>query len=54
MGTPQEFEEMIKLYGPGGLKPVIDEVFPLAAASAAHQRMDIAGQFGKIVLRVED
>jgi len=53
MGTPQEFAEMVKLYGEGGLKPVVDKVFPLAEASAAHARMEEAGQFGKIVLACE-
>jgi zinc-binding alcohol dehydrogenase/oxidoreductase len=53
MGTPDEFREMLKLYGQGGLRPVIDRVFPLAEAAAAHQRMEEAEQFGKIVLRIE-
>jgi zinc-binding alcohol dehydrogenase/oxidoreductase len=53
MGTPREFQEMLGLFGPGGLRPVIDQVFPLADAPAAHRRMEEAGQFGKIVLRIE-
>lgn len=51
MGTPAEFQAMVRLFG-GGLKPVIDRVFPLADAPASHERMDHADQFGKIVLRV--
>lgn len=51
MGTPREFASMLKLFE-GGLKPVVDRVFPLAAASAAHGRMDQADQFGKIVLEI--
>jgi NADPH:quinone reductase-like Zn-dependent oxidoreductase len=53
MGAPREFAEMLKLYGEGGLRPAIDQVFPLADASAAHRRMEEAEQFGKIVLRIE-
>jgi len=53
MGTPREFAEMLKLYGEGGLQPAIDQVFPLADASATHRRMEEAEQFGKIVLRIE-
>ena len=50
MGSPREFEAMLKLYEGGDLRPVIDRVFPLAEAAAAHRRMEEAGQFGKIVL----
>lgn len=52
MGSPTEFAAMIALFGEGGLKPVIDRVFPLAEAAAAHRHMDEAGQFGKIVLAI--
>jgi len=41
---------MLQLYQAGRLKPVVDSVFPLRDASAAHRRMDEAQQFGKIVL----
>ena len=51
MGTQQDFERAIDLYGAGGLKPVLDKVFPLSEVQAAHRRMDEAGQFGKIVLK---
>jgi NADPH:quinone reductase-like Zn-dependent oxidoreductase len=49
MGSPREFGEMLALFA-GGLAPVVDQVFPMAAASEAHRRMDQADQFGKIVL----
>jgi NADPH:quinone reductase-like Zn-dependent oxidoreductase len=52
MGSPREFEAMLKLYGNGGLRPVVDKVFPLADAAAAHRRMEEAEQFGKIVLGI--
>ena len=53
MGTAQDFEQMLGLYSDGGLEPVIDQVFPLAEAAAAHRRMEEAEQFGKIVLRID-
>jgi putative PIG3 family NAD(P)H quinone oxidoreductase len=36
----------------GEVVPVIDSVFPLAEASAAHRRMEAGEHIGKIVLRV--
>ena len=51
MGTPAEFAEMLALFD-GPLVPVVDRVFPLAAAPDAHRRMDSADQFGKIVLEI--
>lgn len=53
MGTQEEFAAMLKLYGEGGIKPVVDKVFPLADAAASHERMEEAGQFGKIVLQCD-
>jgi NADPH:quinone reductase-like Zn-dependent oxidoreductase len=51
MGTPDEFAAMLALFD-GPLAPVVDRVFPLAAAPDAHRRMDAADQFGKIVLKI--
>jgi NADPH:quinone reductase-like Zn-dependent oxidoreductase len=50
MGSPREFAAMLELYETGRLKPVVDSVFPLGDAPAAHRRMDTGQQFGKIVL----
>lgn len=50
MGSPREFAAMLHLYEAGRLKPVVDSVFPLRDAPAAHRRMDEGQQFGKIVL----
>jgi NADPH:quinone reductase-like Zn-dependent oxidoreductase len=52
MGTPREFAAMVALFD-GGLTPVVDRVFALADAGAAHARMDQAGQFGKLVLEMD-
>lgn len=52
MGSAREFAAVLKLYDQGGLRPVVDRVFPLADAVAAHRRMEEAGQFGKIALGI--
>jgi NADPH:quinone reductase-like Zn-dependent oxidoreductase len=52
MGTPREFSAMLALYGGNGLRPVVDRAFPLAEAAAAHQHMQRAEQFGKILLTI--
>lgn len=52
MGSPQDFAAMLELFK-GGLRPVVDCVFPLADAVAAAERLAAADQFGKIVLRIE-
>jgi len=51
MGSPDDFRGMLALFGDGGLRPVVDTVFPIAETGAALRRMDEAAQFGKIVLR---
>jgi NADPH:quinone reductase-like Zn-dependent oxidoreductase len=53
MGTPREFGAMLSLYSAKAIRPVVDQVFPLVEAPAAHLRMEQAGQFGKIVLKIE-
>jgi zinc-binding alcohol dehydrogenase/oxidoreductase len=52
MGTPKEFAAMLELFTGKSLRPMVDVVFPLADAAAAHRRMEEAAQFGKIVLRI--
>ena len=52
MGTKADFEGAYELVKSGRAKPVVDSVFPLAEARAAHERMEAAEQFGKIVLTV--
>jgi zinc-binding alcohol dehydrogenase/oxidoreductase len=52
MGTRADFEAAYELVKSGRAKPVVDSVFPLAEAQAAHERMEAAEQFGKIVLAI--
>jgi len=51
MGTRRDFAAMLRLYS-AGLRPIVDRVFPLGEAAAAHRRMEEAKQFGKIVLKM--
>jgi NADPH:quinone reductase-like Zn-dependent oxidoreductase len=52
MGTSADFRGAYELVADGRARPVVDEVFPLAEIRAAHERLEAAEQFGKIVLSV--
>ena len=54
MGTRTDFEAVYELVKEGRATPVVDSVFPLADARAAHERMESGEQFGKIVLRIPE
>lgn len=50
MGTMGELHEVLRHVFFGRLKPVVDQVFPLAEVRAAHAYMEKSQMFGKIVL----
>ena len=50
MGRKAELVAAAALFFAGELTPVVDEVMPLDNARAAHERLEAARQFGKIVL----
>jgi NADPH:quinone reductase-like Zn-dependent oxidoreductase len=52
MGSRADFEAVYELVASGRAVPVIDHVFPLAEAAAAHERLEAGEQLGKIVLRI--
>jgi NADPH:quinone reductase-like Zn-dependent oxidoreductase len=52
MGTMEDFEAVYELVASGRVKPLVDEVFPLAEAAAAHERMEAGEHIGKIILRI--
>jgi NADPH:quinone reductase-like Zn-dependent oxidoreductase len=54
MGTKEDFEGAYELVRSGRARPVVDAVFPLAEARAAHERLEAGEQFGKIVLRIPE
>ncbi len=53
MGSKAELYSVLDLVGRGRVRPVIDNVMPLAKAREAHERLEKREQFGKIVLRIE-
>jgi NADPH:quinone reductase-like Zn-dependent oxidoreductase len=54
MGAKEDFEAVYDLVMSGRALPVVDSVFPLAQAAAAHERLEAGQQLGKIVLRIPD
>ena len=50
MGTMGDLHEVLKHVFSGDLRPVVDRVFPLSEARAAHECLEKSEQFGKIVL----
>jgi NADPH:quinone reductase-like Zn-dependent oxidoreductase len=54
MGRKDDFEGAYELVKSGKAKPIVDEVFPLSEARAAHERMEAGEQLGKIVLTIPD
>jgi zinc-binding alcohol dehydrogenase/oxidoreductase len=52
MGTPDDFKGAYDLIAAGKARPVVDRVFPLAEARAAHERLEAGEQLGKIVLAI--
>jgi NADPH:quinone reductase-like Zn-dependent oxidoreductase len=54
MGTNADFEAVFDLVKAGEVRPTLDEVFPLAEAAAAHERMERGEHLGKIVLRIPE
>src|SRR5437588_3895544 len=52
MGTKSELHTVIKLVTAGRLRPIVDRIFPLAEAAAAHAYLESSSQFGKVVLAV--
>jgi NADPH:quinone reductase-like Zn-dependent oxidoreductase len=52
MGNHGEYAEIVRLFGRGQLRPVIDSTFPLERAVEGLRRMQEGKQFGKIVVNI--
>ena len=52
MGTKEDFDGVYELVASGRARPLIDGVYPLSEARAAHERMEAGDQLGKIVLTI--
>ncbi|HEX9597848.1 MAG TPA: zinc-binding dehydrogenase [Gaiellaceae bacterium] len=54
MGSPRDFDALLEHVERAEWRPVIDSVFPLRNAAAAHERLDDPERFGKVVLAIDD
>lgn len=54
LGSPREFDVFLAHCAEAAWRPVIDSVFTLAEAQAAHRRLDAPDRFGKIVLAIDE
>ena len=54
MGTRADFAGVYDLVARGTAKPIVDSVFPLSEAAAAHEHLESGKQFGKVVLKIGD
>jgi len=52
MGSREELRDLLALCASSGLRPVVDDVRPLADARASFERMSTGDVFGKLVLTV--
>jgi NADPH:quinone reductase-like Zn-dependent oxidoreductase len=52
MGAKSGLHTVMKLVAAGRLKPIVDRIFPLGEAAAAHAYLESGRQFGKVVLKV--
>jgi zinc-binding alcohol dehydrogenase/oxidoreductase len=54
MGTKEDFEGAYELVASGRARPIVDRVFRLEEAAAAHEYLEGGRQFGKVVLKIAD
>ena len=54
LGSPREFDAFLEHCAESAWRPVIDSVFTLGDAQAAHRRLDAPDRFGKIVLAIDE
>ena len=52
MGTNAEFRALLSAVGAGKIKPIVDQVFPLAEARKAYERLESGAGMGKVVVRI--
>lgn len=54
LGSREEFGHLLCFMRISKVRPIIDQIFPLKEAAAAHRRLEEGEQFGKIVLQIMD
>ena len=50
MGTKEDMRQVVAMLNQGTIDPVVDRVFPLEEAAAAHRAMEETNFFGKLLL----
>jgi zinc-binding alcohol dehydrogenase/oxidoreductase len=50
MGSPRDFENLLRTFAKSGWTPIVDSAMPVADAELAHKRLALGARFGKIVL----
>jgi NADPH:quinone reductase-like Zn-dependent oxidoreductase len=51
MGGRGELTEAMRFIASGAIRPVVDRIFPMEEAPAAHAYLESRSAFGKVVLR---
>ena len=51
MGSKEDMRQIVEMLNRGVIRPAIHQVFPLSEAAAAHETMEEANFFGKLLLR---
>jgi zinc-binding alcohol dehydrogenase/oxidoreductase len=54
MGSPREFQELLRAVSTNLFQPVIDCSYPLEEIASAHRRLENHEQFGKIILEIPE
>ena len=54
LGSRDEFRQLLGFMRASGVRPIIDQVFPLSEAASAQRRLEDGKQFGKIVLQIAE
>ena len=54
MGNNEEFKRMLDLISSREIYPVIDSVYPIEEINLAFKKMDKGGQFGKIIININN
>lgn len=54
LGSPRELDALLAHATGARWRPVVDSVYPLRDAAAAHERLDASDRFGKVVLAIDE
>ncbi len=53
MGNESEYANVTREFGLGHVRPIVDRVYPLGAARAALEYLELGAQLGKVVLAID-